>query len=180
MPAEPADRPDRPELRVVAGDRYLSWDEVYVDNAVRVYRLLYSKVGNRADAEDLTTEVFLAALRPLRLTATRPEVRGYLARTAQTVLARFWRQRLGAEATTIEVAAAERFLGDPPPESDAGDRARRLLDELPERYRHILELRFLSGLTIKEAARTMGVSVANAKVLQHRALRMAARQGWSP
>src|SRR5438132_1784102 len=100
MPVDPADspeRPDRPELRVVAGDRYLSWDEVYVDNAVRVYRLLYSKVGNRADAEDLTTEVFLAALRPLRLTATRPEVRGYLVRTAQTVLARFWRQRLGAE-----------------------------------------------------------------------------------
>lgn len=31
--------------------------------------MLFARVGNRADAENLTTEVFLAALRPLRLTA---------------------------------------------------------------------------------------------------------------
>src|SRR5437588_5883863 len=74
---------------------YADWDEIYTDNVVRVYRLLYSKVGNRQDAEDLTTEVFLAALGPLRTSASRPEVRSYLARTAQTVLASFWRQRLG-------------------------------------------------------------------------------------
>jgi RNA polymerase sigma-70 factor (ECF subfamily) len=48
---------------------------------------------------------------------------------------------------------------------------------LPERYRRILELRFLEGCTIKEAANAMSVSVSNAKVLQHRALRMAANIG---
>jgi RNA polymerase sigma-70 factor (ECF subfamily) len=38
-----------------------------------------------------------------------------------------------------------------------------------------LELRFLEACSIKEAAQNMRISVGNAKVLQHRALRMAAR-----
>jgi RNA polymerase sigma factor (sigma-70 family) len=165
----------------VGDDRYADWDEIYSDNVVRLYRLLYSKVGNRADAEDLTTEVFLAALGPLRTDASRGEIRAYLAATARTVLARYWRTRLGAEATVIEVAAALRFLDDPPAESQAVTQARAVLDALPDRHRRILELRFLNGLSVKEAAKELGVSVANAKVLQHRALRMAAKsgQGWA-
>jgi RNA polymerase sigma factor (sigma-70 family) len=164
-------------LRLVSGEGYADWDEVYNDNVVRLYRLLYSKVGNRQDAEDLTAEVFLAALRPLRLHVSRPEVRGYLAATARTVLAGYWRRRLGNEVTVIEVAAAARFLDDPTPESDSAPRARAVLEGLPERYRQILELRFLEGCSIKEAAKAMGVTVANAKVLQHRALRRAGTTG---
>jgi RNA polymerase sigma factor (sigma-70 family) len=164
----------------VDSDRYADWDAIYSDNVVRLYRMMYAKVGNRPDAEDLTAEVFLAALRPLRLGASRPEVRGYLAATAQSTLARYWRRRFGAEVTTIELAAALRFLDDLPTDSDAGVRAHRLLEGLPERYRQILELRFLDRLSVKEAAATMGVSVSNAKVLQHRALRMAAKTTPSP
>jgi len=169
----PGDEEKAVPLRLVSGEPYADWDEVYNDNVVRLYRLLYSKVGNRQDAEDLTAEVFLAALRPLRLQASRPEVRGYLAATARTVLAGYWRRRLGNEVTVIEVAAATRFLDRSEPESDAASRVRAVLDQLPERYRRILELRFLEACSIKEAAKAMGVSVANAKVLQHRALRMA-------
>ena len=50
-----------------------------------------------------------------------------------------------------------------------------MLAPLPERHRRILELRFLEGRSVREAAHEMGISVGNAKVLQHRALRMAAR-----
>ncbi len=56
-------------------------------------------------------------------------------------------------------------------------RAGKILAALPDRYRRILELRFLEACSIKEAAQAMGVSVSNAKVLQHRALRMAAKAG---
>ena len=60
------------------------------------------------------------------------------------------------------------------PLSDAPQRAGKILASLPDRYRRILELRFLEACSIKEAAEALGVSVGNAKVLQHRALRMAA------
>ena len=83
---------DAPGLRVVNGEFYPDWEAVYQDNVDRVYRLMFAKVGNRPDAEDLTAEVFLAALRPLRVSASAPEVRAYLMATARTVLAgaRLW------------------------------------------------------------------------------------------
>jgi RNA polymerase sigma-70 factor (ECF subfamily) len=164
---------------VVCDDRYPGWEEIYRDNVVRLYRLMYAKVGNRPDAEDLTTEVFMAALGPLRVGASRGEVRAYLTATARTVLAGYWRRRLGVQVTSIdpEMDVIFFYLEEPSAHSDAPARARRLLNALPERYRRILELRFLEALSIKEAAREMGITVANAKVLQHRALRMAANSG---
>ena len=69
------------------GEAYADWEAVYRDNVDRVYRMMFAKVGNRPDAEDLTAEVFLAALRPLRVSASVGEVRAYLAATARTVLA---------------------------------------------------------------------------------------------
>src|SRR5690348_18037088 len=64
---------------------------------------MFLKVGNRPDAEDLTTEVFLTALGPLRASASVGEVRAYLLATARTVLASHWRRHYGAEITTIDL-----------------------------------------------------------------------------
>jgi len=168
------DEPVRPRpLRAVPNDGYRDWEAVYQDNVTWVYRTLFARVGNSADAEDLTTEVFLAALRPLRLTASVAEVRAYLRATARTVLAAHWRETLGREVTSIDDI-------EQPPESEeaistAPQRVSAILDGLPDKYRRILELRFLQGNSIKESAAALGVSVANAKVLQHRALRLAAQ-----
>lgn len=176
---DPEGRPSEgePHLRVVGHDSYESWDQVYLDNVSRLYRLMYAKVGNRLDAEDLTSEVFMAALGPLQVELSRGEVRAYLLATARTVLAGFWRRRLRLEVTAIEVDhedAADRPSG---PLSDAPDRTATILQGLPDRYRRILELRFLEAMSIKEAASAMDVTVANAKVLQHRALKHAAASG---
>ena len=167
-------------LRVVDSDAYPDWEAVYEDNVERLYRLMYARVGNRPDAEDLTSEVFRTALGPLRLSSSKGEVRSYLLTTAQTVLASHWRRTLGISVTSIDPQSDFDELVEPAlvkEQSDAPQRASGILATLPDRYRRIHELRFLEACTIKEAAQAMGVSVANAKVLQHRALRMAARVG---
>ena len=166
----------RPEggLRPVTGATYRDWDAVYRDNVTWVYRLMYSKVGNQPDAEDLTAEVFMTALKPLRVSATVPEVRKYLKMTARTVLASYWRDRMGRQITTIKEDLPDES-GQEIIESDAPDRVRQVLARLPDNYRRILELRFLQAFSVREAAGQMGVSVANAKVLQHRAIQMAAQ-----
>ena len=160
-------------LRAVTSEEYPDWDAVYRDNIGLVYRLMFAKVGNRPDAEDLTTEVFLAALRPLRLPASVGEVRAYLLATARTVLARYWARTLGHPVTTLNENAGE-ARAERPLESAAPEQAERILAALPARYRRILQLRFLDACTVAEAAQALGISVANAKVLQHRALRRAA------
>jgi RNA polymerase sigma factor (sigma-70 family) len=179
-PPPTSSEPGVTHLRVVDADSYTDWESVYRDNVERLYRLMYARVGNRADAEDLTSEVFRTALGPLKLASSKGEVRSYLLTTAQTVLASHWRRTLGAPVTTIDPESAMKSLVEPsgPQEpSDAPQRAGKILAALPERYRRILELRFLEACSIKEAAQAMGVSVSNAKVLQHRALRMAAKAG---
>ena len=125
---------------------YTDWEAVYQDNVAWVYRTLFARVGNRADAEDLTAEVFLAALRPLRLAASVGEVRAYLRATARTVLAAHWRETMGREITSIEDI-------EQPPDSEeaistAPQRVAQVLDNLPDRYRQILELRFLQNNSI--------------------------------
>src|SRR5690349_3914768 len=147
------------ELRVVSDDAYADWRAVYEDNVDRIHRLMFAKVGNRADAEDLTAEVFLAALGPMQLDRSVGEVRAYLVATARTVLARHWRTTMGREITTIdqELVAA---VGQDDPVSDAPERAAAILEELPERDRRILSLRFLQAYSNKDAALALGVTVA--------------------
>jgi RNA polymerase sigma factor (sigma-70 family) len=164
-------------LRVLDADVYADWESVYRDNIDRLYRLMYARVGNRPDAEDLTSEVFRTALPPLRMASSKGEVRAYLLATANTVLAAHWRRHFGMSVTSIDEVADAGLLAEPStmePLGDAPHRAGKILDALPDRYRRILELRFLEACSIKEAAEALGVSVSNAKVLQHRALRMAA------
>jgi RNA polymerase sigma factor (sigma-70 family) len=165
-----------PRFRVVSGEFYPDWEAVYRDNVARIYRLMFAKVGNRPDAEDLTAEVFVAALRPLRVSASPAEVRAYLLTTARTVLAGHWRRTLGREITTLtDEDNLEAVTTESTGSADTAGRAAVILAGLPEPYRRILELRFLQSCSVRESAAAMGVSVTYAKVLQHRALRAAAQ-----
>jgi RNA polymerase sigma-70 factor (ECF subfamily) len=180
VPDDAADHADDrrstiPRLHSVGPDAYPNWDAIYLDNVERLYRMMYARVGNRADAEDLTAQVFQSALKPLRASASVGEVRAYLLATARTVLASHWRRHYGAEITTIDVDVDRAALDEPLTESDAPRRVQELLAELPDRYARILQLRFLESCTLREAAKAMNISLANAKVLQHRALRHAAQ-----
>jgi RNA polymerase sigma-70 factor (ECF subfamily) len=166
--------PEPARLRSVEPDRYPSWEAIYLDNVERLYRIIYSRVGNRPDAEDLTAQVFQAALGPLQTSASIGEVRAYLLATARTVLAAHWRRHYRAQITSIDVVADLPALSEPPAETNAPQRVNTIIHALPDRYRRILELRFLESCSLREAAHAMNISVGNAKVLQHRALRHAA------
>ncbi|WP_131737175.1 RNA polymerase sigma factor [Actinomadura roseirufa] len=183
-PADPAGPvPDtRAPLHLVQADSYANWEAIYLHNVDRIYRLMFAKVGNRPDAEDLTAEVFMTALRPLRVSATVGEVRAYLLATARTVLAAHWRRTLGREITSIDLEQVAEGggpgggrYGDLPQDGGGSEgRAERLLSALPERYRKVLELRFLRSYSLRQTAAELEITVGNVKVLQHRALRLAA------
>lgn len=167
------------KLRLVGDDAYPDWEAVYQDNVDRVYAMMYAKVGNRSDAEDLTVEVFLAALGPLRVSASVGEVRAYLSATARTVLAGHWRRHYGREITVLaempDVPAPVPDDGDHdqlvPAGAASAAEAADMLAGLPEEYGQVLRRRYLQGYSVRDTATAMGTSVSNAKVLQHRAQR---------
>ena len=59
-------------------------------------------------------------------------------------------------------------------EESATERVARLLGELPASHRDVLTCRFLLNLKIRETALRLGLSEANVKVTQLRALKRAA------
>ena len=167
-----------PRLGVLDGMAPPDWEAVYRDNIASIYRLMYSKVGNQPDAEDLTSQVFLGALPHLRPGASGGEIHRYLLAAARTALADHWRRRLGVPVTTLdeEVVGGDDATDDEALASRRLRRVHQLLAGLPSHHRSILELRFLSGCSVRETAVRLGISVGNARVLQYRALRRAAEQ----
>src|SRR5262250_2694526 len=72
-----------------------------VDELELVYAFIYARVGNRADAEDLTQQVALKAIPRLRENAPPSAIRGYLFATARSVLGAFWSVRLGLSESEL-------------------------------------------------------------------------------
>src|SRR5438105_3061434 len=139
-----------------------------------VYAFIYARVGNRADAEDLTQQVALKAIPRLRQGAPASAIRGYLFATARSVLGGFWSTRLGlSEAELREDLALP--VPTTPPSDEGVEIVQQILAQLSDNYRRVLELRFLHGYSLKEVAAEMHSTVGAIKVMQLRALRAAAR-----
>jgi len=173
--AEP--RPGRP-FSVIEGASYADWESVYRDNVLGIYQLVFRRVGNRPDAEDLAAEVLMQTLRTLRLPAPVHEVRSYLVKTARTVLADHWRRHYGRPPETVDTELVDRAATvEYKPSVAATTRALRILELLPDRFRQVLELRFLRGYSAGEVAAELNVSPGHVRVLQFRALKKAAELG---
>jgi RNA polymerase sigma factor (sigma-70 family) len=154
----------------VAGDA----THIALDELELVYAFIYARVGNRADAEDLTQQVALKAIPRLRPGAPASAVRGYLFATARSVLGGFWSTRLGLSEAELRDDLA---MAIPPgPASEEGvEVVQQVLAQLSDNYRRVLELRFLHGYSLKEVAAEMKSTVGAIKVMQLRALRAAAK-----
>ena len=152
----------------------------YEDNLVSVYRFVFKNVRNREEAEDLTSQIFLKALRYLDPEHSAQSARSWLFKIAHTTIADYWRSHYRALISSLDVRLEVGWEG-PTEEVILGtneravERAYNLLEALPERYREVLRCRFLLNLSIRETAATMGVSEANVKILQFRAIKYATK-----
>jgi RNA polymerase sigma-70 factor (ECF subfamily) len=148
--------------------------DIALDELEHVYAFIYARVGNRADAEDLTQQVAMKAIPRLRQGAPPSAVRGYLFATARSVLGGFWSTRLGLSEGELHEDLAMALPADTPSEEGV-ETVQRILAQLSDNYRRVLELRFLHGYSLKEVATEMKSTVGAVKVMQLRALRAAAK-----
>ncbi len=152
---------------------------LYEENLGTIYRYVYSKVGNREEAEDLTSQIFLKAVRGVNTERDAQSIQKWLFQVARTTIADYWRAHYRISSSSLEELLEAGWEG-PAEEELSGassrplERVQRILQALPEHYREVLTCRFLLNLSIKETALKMGLSEANVKVLQFRALKRAA------
>jgi RNA polymerase sigma-70 factor (ECF subfamily) len=146
--------------------------ELYEINFERVYAYVVRRVGDRAETEDLTSEVFHHALSNLK----RFEWRGipfaaWLFRIAANLISdrgqRKSREDVADEPEQIESAAAKGVEFE---EVERRATLFRLVDALPAEQRRVVVLRFVEQKSIKEVAREIRKTEGAVKQLQFRAL----------
>jgi RNA polymerase sigma-70 factor (ECF subfamily) len=146
-----------------------------------VYRYVFRYVRNQQEAEDLTSQIFLKAVRLLDLEFSPQSQWAWLFRVAHTTITDYWRIHYRRGATlSMDTLIEEGWEGPATVEEPtvannaAEDRVQEILQFLPARYREVLTYRFLLNLSIRETALKMNLSEANIKVIQFRALKRAA------
>lgn len=151
----------------------------YQENLSLIYHYVYGKVRNHEEAEDLTSQIFLKAIRHLDSSRSSQSKRSWLYQVAHTTVADYWRSHYSAFTSSLDTLLETGWEGpaqDTPFELDgsATERVHRILQALPERHRKVLICRFLLGLSIKETASKLNLTEVNVKTLQFRALKHAA------
>jgi RNA polymerase sigma-70 factor (ECF subfamily) len=166
-------------LGFLGGANVQEFQTFYQENLGLIYRYVYSKVGNREEAEDLTSQIFMKAVRGVDTERGSQTMQKWLFQVARTTIADYWRVHYRVSISSLEELLDAGWEGPTEEEpavfsSKPEDRVRRILQALPEHYQEVLTCRFLLNLSIRDTANRMNLTEANVKVLQFRALKRAA------
>lgn len=144
--------------------------DMHVD---RVYRHIYYRVGNVADAEDLTQQVFLRAWQAIRrYKKTSSPFLAWLMTISHNLVVDFYRSKKEGVYPDFELPADETYSS---PECSAEahfeqQRLRRAVLELPGDQQQVILMRFIEGFSYPEIASSLGKSEGAIRVILHRAL----------
>ncbi len=163
--------------RAIHRDRE-AFAELYVQYHPAVLHRLLALVGNRQEADDLTSETFLRAWNAIHRFEDRGvSIQAWLfiiaQRLAVTYLVRR-RRNVALDHVLLEVNP------DDSPEQVAERAAefaavRRAMLALPHLQREVLVKRFLENLSYDEVVAGVGKPIGTVRVIQHRALRALRR-----
>ena len=136
-------------------------------------------IKNREDAEDITEETFLKALKGLG--NFKEQFDGgldiWMYSIERNVVRDYFRKRTGYSVLPFEErwnAILNPPIDDPYITVERGEIEKIIsesLQELPEQYREVINLRFFKNMSLREIATSMERNVGAVKVLQFRAMK---------
>jgi len=144
--------------------------DMYVD---RVYRHIYYRVSNVADAEDLTQQVFLKAWQAIgRYRKMASPFLAWLITISHNLVVDFYRTRKDKTYLEAEVVAGD-LASNPERVTEARfdqQKLRRAILQLRGEQQKVIMLRFIEGFGYEEIAPLLGKREGAVRVIQHRAL----------
>jgi RNA polymerase sigma-70 factor (ECF subfamily) len=152
--------------------READWDALYTEQLPRIYNFFRYRVGPGAVAEDLTSTTFEKAWRARhRYRRDLGAFATWLLTIARNVATDHFRQRRNHVPLeeAADVPAIETADADAEHRSNV-ERLARLLDQVPERDRELLSLKYGAELTNRTIARLTGLSESNVGTLLHRTI----------
>ena len=156
-----------------AGDRG-SLEELYLLHFDRIYSYLHMTVGNRHDAEDLTTQTFLKMLESIgKFRWGAAPFSAWLFRIAHNLAMDHFRaaRRVQPEEEVPEPEAGEDTSAEVGALESLGRQSMlEMIDELSPEQQQVLTLKFVFNFSNREAATILDKTEGAIKSLQHRAL----------
>ena len=183
-------RSDEQLLAEARGGSVRALEDLLERHQAQIYRFGLKMCRHPEDARDVLQDTLLAMSRGVRDFRGASSLSTWLYSIARSYCLKKRRRSQFAPAEErsldTDVAAEARRLADPgaaPDEAVAGKQVEEVMDAaisaLEPRYREVLLLRDVEGLTAPEVAEVLGVSVQAVKSRLHRA-RLAVRQRVAP
>jgi len=159
----------------VAREDRAAFHELFHLTSPRVWRLVRAMISNEARAEEAMQETYAAVWRSAWSFRGESSGRGWLYGVARRQAARSVRRRAGEPVSTIPLERLGEVAGwgqDPEAAAAAFEDAERLhaaIDVLQPNDREVIVLCDLEGLSGREAADILGITVTATRVRAHRA-----------
>jgi RNA polymerase sigma-70 factor (TIGR02952 family) len=156
-----------------------AFGRLYDHYVTMVHRYVYHRVGDRAMAEDVTSETFVRALRRIdSLSFQGRDVGAWLVTIARNIIRDHVKSsRYRLEVATADMRDADRATDGPEDAVVTHLTNQELLSyvrQLGSEQQECIVLRFIQGLSVSETAQIMGKKDGAIKALQHRAVRRLA------
>ena len=155
--------------QAVNGDQS-AFTKLYDEYFNKIYRYIYSLIGDQTEAEDLTQEVFIKAMHSIDSYKWKGvPFASWLFRIAHNQVIDFWRKRKKEKTTTLDEAFAVVGNEDPVAMIEQKSEIEELtaaLKELPPAQGEVISLRFIAGLSIAEVAKILDKREGTIKALQ--------------
>jgi RNA polymerase sigma-70 factor, ECF subfamily len=125
--------------------------------ATPIYRYLYSRVCNQADAEDLTAQTFLTALEKLPRYRERGHFKAWLFTIARNkALDHFRKKRSELHLDGTEIRAGQNDLLADVIQGEQIEQLSALIRSLDQKDQELLRLRYVADLSFAEMATVLG------------------------
>jgi RNA polymerase sigma-70 factor (ECF subfamily) len=149
--------------------RAAAFTELYRRHLQRVYAYHYARTGNQADAQDLTSQTFMAALENIARYRGPNTFAAWLLTIARNKLTDHYRTHRPTADLDDEHPDTHSLEDSTISRLQLSQIANALSTLTPDRA-EALTLRIFANLSAAEAARVMGKTEAAVKMLVHRAL----------
>ena len=151
---------DRVLVEAIKAGSVEAFDELYTTYLKRIHNFALSKLGNVAEAEDVTQEVFAAVFSCLDRFEGKSDLVVWIYGITRNILNNRLRRRAGVRMVPIDDIPTELTPVDIGPEREAVARedlrrVEAVIGELPRDQRKILELRHAKRLAIRKIAEMM-------------------------
>ncbi len=159
--------------RAIKRDRQ-AFAELYDRFVDKIYKYIYYKVGTRAEAEDLTAQVFMKAWEAIAnyKWMDRPFA-AWLYRIAHNIVVDYFRTRRDVASLEDMPYLEENghlTLEELSQQHMTADTLRRAIARLTHDQQRVIVLRFLEGYSTDQVAQILGKQPGAVRTLQHRAL----------